>query len=157
MKNKDKNDSYIALLEFGESHILCGISYAEIKAYLYKEGYFGNKNEGLLKTLIIQCFCLYDSGNSIIDGFEFFEHDDNTKLCLKLDSYYTFLEYVELNEARQSSKVARRWSLIAMVISIATLLASIYFSNKQLNSPTIIEATQFNQIKAILDKDLKRY
>lgn len=152
MKKMDENDSYIALLELGKNNVLEGVSYKEIRDYLYKHGYFSDENELRLKTLIISCFHLYDSGNSISSGWEFFDNNSDTRLCLDLESYFSFLEYVELNEARQSSKIAHVWSVIAMIISIITLLASIYFSNKQLGAPITIESTQFDQIKALLDK-----
>jgi hypothetical protein len=71
------------------------------------------------------------------------------KLFMDMDAYFKLLEYVELTEARKSATTATRFASIAIVISILSMGASIYFSKLQLDTPTKIDESQFELIKQL--------
>ena len=66
-----------------------------------------------------------------------------------ISSYY---DYLELKEARETSKKAFNFSITAIIISLTTLLISVYYSHKQINTPISIEEKQINEITKV-DKD----
>ncbi len=68
------------------------------------------------------------------------------------DGYFTLLEYQELQEARESSKSANKWAVIALTISIVATLSSIGFSVKQIYTPTEIKSEQVDQITQTINK-----
>lgn len=65
---------------------------------------------------------------------------------LSYEAYFNYLEYLELVEARQNSRQSFWLSFVAIVLSLITLSASIYYSNKQIDSPTKIDRGQFDQL-----------
>lgn len=62
-------------------------------------------------------------------------------------AFINYLEYIELNEARKSSKRATIIAIFAILLSAISMFISIYFSKKQLETPTKIEKTQFELIE----------
>jgi hypothetical protein len=65
---------------------------------------------------------------------------------LSYEAYFNYLEYLELVEARQNSRQSFWLSFIAIVLSLITLSASIYYSNKQIDSPAKVDENQFQQL-----------
>ena len=79
---------------------------------------------------------------------------DDSEYSLSFNAQFKYLDYQELVEARkmsefavESSKTAKKHALIAIGISIAGLILSIYFSNKQINTPININENQIENLK----------
>ena len=62
------------------------------------------------------------------------------------DGYFNLLEYIELKEARESSKKALWWAIAAMILSAVLAITSIIVSMIQLNSPVRIDDSQLKII-----------
>lgn len=52
--------------------------------------------------------------------------EDDKKLRLSSESLFQYLEYVELKEARQNSKFAKKQSLIAVGVALCSLLSTLW-------------------------------
>ena len=82
-------------------------------------------------------------------------HDPNhdgtgdQKWTISYDAFINYLEYIELNDARRSSKIAIRIAIVAIGISILSTCVSIHYSRKQLERPTKIEQMQFETIEKL--------
>lgn len=140
MKKKQRN-IYLDALEYGEKQLIKrqAITPKKLKKYLESEGYkFSTDAEKQL---------LRDVSH---DGFHIYVGDPaNRKYFLNTEGYFKLLEYRELSDARKSSKEARTYAIAAILISIATLIASIYFSIRVLEQKIVIDDKQFGVIENI--------
>lgn len=141
---KEKN-IYLDALEFGEKCLKDGkdITYNDLKKHLEHIGYSFDTEakDRLLKDMSRETFHIY-----IENGEEW----KNKPHYINTEGYFKLLEYRELKDARKSSKEARWYAIIAIGISIMALLASIYFSIKELQQTTTINSEQFGVIENIL-------
>lgn len=131
-----KKDIIVETLRFGKEATTNhpkGLLKDEIKSHLKKLGFELNDGELLEFDLV------FDS------GFKQYMPTEG-RYILGVDSYFTLLEYDELEEARKSSKAANRWAITALAISIITVIISIVFSVIQLKTPTEIKQSQINTI-----------
>ncbi len=138
-----KDDLYIAILKHGYDKIREGVTYSSVWQYLNGLGYDvgPDDNTPLYHRIFHETF-------SHQKGKEFRKQiDRDTKCFIDMEAYFQLLEYIELKEARSASKKATYFAFAAIVISIVAMGFSIYFSNKQLKSPTMIEPTQFEKIE----------
>ena len=141
-KKRNKEDLYISVLKFGKANIGRPFKYIELQKYLNKKGY--KYEEFALRQFFAALFVSRDSpsgndtGRPINDNYDFF---------LEHSGYFNLMEHEELNSARKSSLVAKCFAIIAIIISIISTYTSIYFSNRQLNTPSTISPNQFEQIK----------
>jgi len=142
--NKKQKNIYLNALEFGEKLLNKGetVTFNKLQEHLKKRGYVfeTQAEEQLLRDLAREAFHIYVS-----DGDKWKEEPS----YLNVEGYFKLLEYRELNEARKSSREARRYAIFAIVLSIFTLVVSIYFSYKELNNETIINSKQFEVIENI--------
>ena len=147
-----KDDLYIAILKHGYDKVREGVTYNSTKQHLKKLGYdvgahdvgaddVGTDDGALYYRLFHETFT-HPKGKK-------FNHTITleTKCFIDMDAYFKLVEYTELKEARRSSKIATYFAIAAIVISIVAMVISIYFSYKQLKSPTKIETTQFEKIE----------
>ncbi len=136
-----KDDLYIAILKHGYDKIREGVTKESVMEHLVNLGYVFDTDD--MKQLYHRLFHQTFSHHQGIDGRVF----EKTTCYLEMNAYFNYLEYIELKEARRSSKIATWFASIAIFISIIAMGFSIYFSNKQLKSPTKIETTQFEKIE----------
>ena len=72
------------------------------------------------------------------------------KFSLTVEATFRLIEYEEFQSANRSSKKATYWAAGALGVSaflaIVSIIFSVYFFNKQLDSPTKIEQDQFDKI-----------
>jgi hypothetical protein len=143
-----KDDLYIAILKHGYDKKQEGATYKSVKEHLENLGYVFNTvdMDQLYHRLFHQVF-------SHPKGKELARQVNQETICyMEMDAYFNYLEYIELKEARRSSKRATWFATGAIVISIVAMGVSIYFSIKQLKSPTKIETTQFEKIEEWVNK-----
>ena len=138
---KNQGNIYLDALEYGEKHLINRhpVEKKDLQKYLEDKGYkFETKEEErLLNDLGREAFFIYVGDPS------------NRKYYLNIEGYFKLLDYRELNEARKSSNEARKYAIMAIIISFITLFVSIYFSNKALRQKTTIDSGQFNIIENI--------
>jgi len=138
-----KDDLYIAILKHGYDKINEGVTYDSVRQHLEKLGYSFDADDNIsrLHKLFYETFSLH-TGKKTRGTV-----DSESKYYIDIDAYFKLVEYTELKEARRASKNATYFAIIAIVISIVAFGFSIYFSIKQLKSPTKIETTQFEMIE----------
>lgn len=138
---KNQGNIYLDALEYGEKQLFKrqAITRQQLRKYLEDKGYkfITNEEKRLLKDLGREAFFIYVGEPS------------NRKYYLNIEGYFKLLEYRELSDARKSSKEAKIYAIAAIVISIITLLVSIYFSNMELKQKTTIDNKQFKVIENI--------
>jgi site-specific DNA-cytosine methylase len=121
----EKENIYLKALEIGFNSKDEGISFNEMKSTLSSLGY--KFEEKLLSNWYYVSFehvkRVYFSTNPSVIGMAI--EEDNNKYSLCSDSLFQYLEYVELKEARENSKSAKNYSLIAIGIALLSLLASL--------------------------------
>jgi len=86
------------------------------------------------------------------ETFHIYYGEYKVQSYLNIEGYFKLLEYRELSEARKSSREAKTYAIAAILISIATLAASIAFSIMSLKQKTVIEDKQFGVIENIWHK-----
>lgn len=79
--------------------------------------------------------------------------DEGLKFSLSFESTFRLIEYKEFKSANKSSRIATIFATAALVVSIFAAFASIYFSNKQLNTPTTISSDQLDKITKLKHDD----
>lgn len=125
MKEEKSENIYLDALEYGEQQLIKkqAITSKQLQKYLKDKGYIFSTNEEkrLLNDLGREAFFIYVGDPS------------NRKYFLNIEGYFKLLAYRELNDARRSSKNARNYTIVAIFISIITLLISIIFSYLSLN------------------------
>lgn len=120
-----KTNLYIKALEIGYSVEDIGISFEkmieklnslnyEFSDELFRDWFYRNFEHKKRPRLL----------NNPAQGVS--RDEDDKKLRLSSESLFQYLEYVELKEARQNSKSAKKQSLIAIGIALVSLLATLW-------------------------------
>ena len=73
------------------------------------------------------------------------------KYCIKSEILFSYIDYLELQEARKSSKSAMKWAIAAILINIVAIAVQIYTSKS-----TQIDKIQFDEIKNIISSEVKK-
>ena len=121
-KRKDKQeDLYIKILTFGKENIGKPIKYSQMQQYLDNEGY--EYDEFALRQFFTAVFIDRKSPTGNDPG----RHpSEEGVFYLEHHGYFNLLDYIKLQEARQSSKTAVYIAIAALVVSIMVLLISIF-------------------------------
>ena len=113
--------------------------YIEILEYAFKTKEFTKSEAEQALGLTDEEFDRYIPGNVANHAPNGSESGENQKWMMHQEAFINYLEYIELNEARQSSKEAKKLSLFAIGISAILALASIVISVYQLSTTPIIQ------------------
>ncbi|MDA3896207.1 MAG: hypothetical protein PF482_08670 [Desulfobacteraceae bacterium] len=129
---------FIKLLEHGEEVGLSGTDFDHVQGWAWENQLISNtqnsENEvSLLRDLFFECFTR-NSGNSA------------EIWVLKNEYYFRLLEYKELSEARNSSRLANRNAIFAIIISVIAMLTSIVIGFQQLTGQVNINKKQILSI-----------
>jgi hypothetical protein len=130
-----KKDIIVEIIELGKRNLILqgnGITHKYIKDEILKKG-FSFDEPGSEIIIFSVLYSSFESQNNM--------HGDN-RYKLKIEAYFSYLEYEELEDARASSKRATVWAIAALVVSIVSSLISIYYGQKQLETPTEIRQEQ---------------
>lgn len=73
-------------------------------------------------------------------------HSTDKGIKILFSGLSSLIDFIELKHARQNSIDARRYSIIAIIISILALFYSIYFGEKQLNTNIKFDEKQLQSI-----------
>lgn len=88
----------------------------------------------------------YHDRSNYLEGYD---QGESINLSLSVEDEFRLLEYIELKEARASSKQATWFASAALVVSILTAFLSTYFSYKSLNSEINYPETVKEDIREI--------
>lgn len=83
---------------------------------------------------------------------------NTSKYILKYDAFYDYLDYLEFQEARKSSKQAMDTSKTAIKIAWITLVVSIIFSIVSIyfSQSTKLDRDQFIEIKNLISSEVRK-
>lgn len=119
---------YIRALKIGADSLDEGISYNDIIEKLgikERTGTFKNN----FRFWFYSNF-YHDNTQRNLDNRRLFFPDelDSKKSILLGEAFINYLDYVELKEARQSAKTAKRYAIIAIWIAIVSIIAQTLFN-----------------------------
>ena len=126
MKN---DDPYISILRFGRDRLGSGLTFNELIDHLEKN--VPDYEETPVLFFFAALFVSHARRRGNPPGIR---PSENEVYFLNHEGYFKLLEYEELSEARHSSKIATRIAIAAIIISIVSTSASVYFSIKQIAS-----------------------
>jgi len=121
---------YIKVLEFAEEKGVEGINYD-----IFEKEFGKDKSSIYLSALKTSAFT-HKEGNETY----------TSTYILSFDGYFKLHEHRELLHARESSTNATLFASAALFISILKLGFSIYSSNKQIETPIMINPTQMKEL-----------
>lgn len=137
----EKEDLHIAILKYGEDRLECGVTFEELCTHIKNKGY--EVSEYRMRHNMINCYEVMEQKHQ---GSPWDAMDEGLKFSLSFESTFRLIEYKEFKSANKSSRIATIFATAALVVSIFAAFASIYFSNKQLNTPTTISSDQLDKI-----------
>lgn len=138
----NKNDLYLLMLEYGMEKLETGATENEITKH-FKDTYqyeleTVDKRQHFRRVLL-----------DVFSSPTGHSSQGENKLFMTMEAYFKFIEYVELTEARKSSTKATYFASFAIVVSIASMVASVIFSAVQLDTPTTINESQMEEINKL--------
>jgi hypothetical protein len=72
--------------------------------------------------------------------------EENNNIQISLDSYFKLIEYIELEESRKSSKSAKRWAILAIILNVIALIISLSVSFYLNTKPIKLNENQLTEI-----------
>lgn len=141
-KSPANKDFYLLMLEHGMKTLEVGVTQEEVMQY-FKDTYGYSFDSDDKKNHFRRIFHDVFSDPLGRGG------QGGNKSFMAMEAYFKLLEYIELTEARKASTTATYYAVIAICISIASMLTSVYLSKTQLDTPTKIEKNQMEIIKQL--------
>jgi len=137
-----KDDLYIQILSYGKMNLGKPIKYSDLLDHL-------NENNCNYEEFAVRQFfqALFINENSPRGNDTSKLPPENGKFYLESHGYFNHLEHEELKSARKSSLVATVIAIFAILISLVSTGFSIYFSQKQLETPVKITEEQIRQLE----------
>ena len=136
---------YIAVLKFGKEHIGKPFLFSDLEQYLKDKGY---RTKNLHSFFFAALFISHESPGGNDQNVPI---NKNHKYFLEKDGYFHLLEHEELKSARKYALQAT-WLLhynnCYFLYQLFSTCFSIYYSHKQLNTPTTIRQEQIEQLKS---------
>jgi hypothetical protein len=123
------DDLYIEILKFGKANLGNPISYDELESYLNETGLEYNE----FAAMYLFSGAYVDESNP--GGNQFRVTRDSKSFYLHMGGYSELLNYLELQEARESSRKAILIAALAIVVSILIPLISRLFQMKPNTKP----------------------
>lgn len=106
--------------------------------------YRNKQHTGLMKPADIETMFV------LIEGWDSDYKHERIKYALNLDSWFKYIDYAELEEARETARKADRHATIALcaviITAIASLIISFFLSRWQIKSPVEIKEEQLEKI-----------
>ncbi len=138
---RKKEDLHIAILKYGEDKLESGVTFVELCTYIKNQGY--KVSDYRMRHNMSDNYVVMEQEHQ---GSPWEAMDDGLKFSLSVESTFRLIEYREFKSANKSSRTATRFATAALGMSILSAFLSIYFSNKQLNTPTNISSDQLTRI-----------
>jgi len=122
------------------------VDYLKLKKHLEENGYAFDFQKDTDKTHFRQ---LYHAITG--EGFNTSPNMDRASFSynMSIDAFFNLIEYKELKEAREASKIAMKRSTIAIAISIFSMAMGAALSIYQLSTPTILDLHTIDELKVI--------
>ena len=136
-----QDDLHISILKFGKDRHEEGVTFSALTSHLESLGHKVSPHR-----LEFYFFDTYEALDPKKRGNSAVMAEQDVPCGLTIDSTFRLIEYEELLHANRSSKIATYFASAALIVSIATASASIYFSKKQLNADTILSQDQLTEI-----------
>jgi len=155
-----KKNLYIKIMEFGDKHQQ-GFIYQDLKDALELEPWEDKIVQEYMNNAIKN-----GKGrphwNGIIGSGGFIEPDietiffvidmmggiNDSKFVIKYDAYFSYINYLELQEMKKSSKWAMRTAVVSIFIGIIGAIVSICFAWRQMSSLITIKQEQLEYLRS---------
>lgn len=123
-----------------------------------REGISSNENENIIVDKHFRdAYDLWISPNTAIRETPFFLFENfnwgysNCNYWIKTDILFSYIDYLEFQEATKSSKHAMWTAIVAIFISVLAIIVQIWTSQS-----TEIDSRQFNEIKQIISSGVRK-
>ncbi len=131
--------------------------YLKILKYAFENDVFTEKEMCEAIGFSNKQFIKYVQRGKIAEDITNIEGTKNAqKWRISYDAFLNYLEYIELNEARGSSKSAKKLALLAIGISAVLALSSIVISLIQLFNPTTVKINDSQLNKIVMREETTR-
>jgi hypothetical protein len=143
-----KHDLYIEILDYGRTNLGKAVKYSELLVHLTTKGYeYDEFSVGQFFTALY-----IDKGER--RGNKPGSPREEGEFFLEHSGYFNLLQHEELVSARESASQAIWFASIAILVSILSMGASIFYSNLQLKTPTEISSDQLHTINTEFSNDI---
>jgi hypothetical protein len=162
-----KEDIFIHILELGQKANGQPISQHDIGTMCLRQNFFNQLEFDQLEPVFLgqsnipgdqnsQLYCKYIFIYHILSDNFVFVHGNDKKLVLKTEGYFKLIEFHELKLARKNSESARTQSMIAVGLSILSLIAAVVLGVIQLNQDITIDNNQIHLVTDSIQKEFQR-
>lgn len=115
-----KEDIYLGMLRFGREKLYDGLTNQDLVDYLIKSGH---KNISIHSILLHQYFFkVYFAKDNVMN----YPPNPSERFYLQPECYMQLLDYENMLEARRKAKQARWYAIIAILLTLVSLIVSIY-------------------------------
>jgi len=146
--NRKKEDIVIEALQYAKKHESGGFTKAELNTHLIAQDYSKNDVDSFIVRGFIRYFDDYRYQKDDEKDDNWYEYEPPLYM-LEKEARFHLLEYVELQEARQSSRDAKKIAFWAIGISLISTIAAIVFSIYQITHPTEVVVTEDVQVQQL--------
>jgi hypothetical protein len=134
---------FVRILELGEKFGVSGINETEIKEWILSQPEVSCENSKE-----------YQMTRRIFDeSFETISraYGNPNDLFLKNECYFRLIEFRELELSRKASSSANTYSRIAIGLSIAAIIGSVFVAYLQIITPTTISSNQLSEVNRVVE------
>lgn len=134
----NKPNIFIRILELGEERGVSGINEHEFKEWALAQSDIQSENTSEFvnaRVLLKESFYEVDKG-----------HGNPNVFVLKNEYYFRLIEFEELRLSRDASKSAKKYSIVALCLSVLAILSGVYASYQQMNNPVQLDPLQIEKL-----------
>jgi hypothetical protein len=152
IEEKIGDSIHIRAVRYGAEHPN-GFSYSNIQNHYSRRA----EEWEVVKVFLLAAKRNKESGLNITTPFQVLRNrgsaDEDTDFILSYEAAFNYLDFQELKQAINNAKSASLTAVIAIGISVASMVFSIYYSQMQINSQTVIDYDQFQQLIQAIPTD----
>jgi len=142
---KDEDSIHLRAVRYGFKHPN-GFSFIEIEKHYSKR----LQEWGVINTFLLNARKNISIGTSLNTPFvALTSREDKPRestYTLSYEAYFNYLEYIELLETRKNARAAFWTAIIAIFISIVTMIITIYYAQKQIDTPVTHDPQQYQSL-----------
>lgn len=150
-EEKIEDSIHLRAVRYGAEHPN-GFSYTDIQHHYSKR----SAEWEVVKVFLLAAKKNKESGLNITTPFQVLNNrgsaDENTDFILSYEAAFNYIDFLELQQARQNARSAFWTALAAITISMVGMGTSVYFSQKQIESSTKLDSNQFYELIQVIEK-----
>jgi len=151
MEEKIEDSIHLRAVRYGAERPN-GFSYTDIQHHYSKR----SAEWEVVKVFLLAAKKNKESGLNITTPFQVLNNrgsaDENTDFILSYEAAFNYIDFLELQQARQMSTDAHRSSTNAIKIAIATMVISSLLAIWQIFSPVVLDRSQYEHLIQTITK-----